>query len=107
MSCDCGRLQISDVTREVKFLSHDNTNPNTNLKTLTTLTLTLIDLHGTFESFCVPVFCDFVQTYSWTIDGEIDNSLFLWSYRTGTERTGRMIRSYCSFISLVTAISNL
>src|SRR6218665_1526522 len=29
-SCDCRRLQIGDVTREVKFLSNDYTNPNSN-----------------------------------------------------------------------------
>jgi len=32
-------LQIGDVTREVKFMSNDYTNPNTNPETLTTQTL--------------------------------------------------------------------
>ena len=41
-SCDCGRLQIDDVTREVNFLFSDYTNPKT-------LTMTLNDA---FESFC-------------------------------------------------------
>jgi len=31
-SRDCGKLQIGDVTREVKFLYNDYTNPNTNLR---------------------------------------------------------------------------
>ena len=35
-SCDCGRLQIGDVTREEEFLCNDLTNPNTNPKTLST-----------------------------------------------------------------------
>src|SRR6218665_1188261 len=54
-SCDCGRLQIGDVTREVEFLSNDDTNPNTNPKILTTRALTLADHHDAFESgraFC-------------------------------------------------------
>src|SRR6218665_3395563 len=44
-SCDCGRLQIGDVTREMEFLSNDYINPNTNPKVLTTLALTLADHH--------------------------------------------------------------
>ena len=48
-SCDCARLQIGNVTREVEFLSNDYTNPNTNTKTLTTLALTLADHHDAFE----------------------------------------------------------
>jgi len=63
------------MTREVKFLSNDYTNYNTNPKTLTTLTLTLTDPKGAFESFCVPVFCDFVRNYSCTVDGAIDTSI--------------------------------
>jgi len=55
-SCDCGRLQIGDVTRKVKCMSTDYTNPNTNPKTLTTLALTLTDPHGAFESFCAPAY---------------------------------------------------
>jgi len=51
------------VTRELKFLSNDYTNPNTNPRTLMTLTLTLTDPHGAFESFCAPAFCDFVWNY--------------------------------------------
>src|SRR6218665_1279655 len=67
-SCDCGRLQIGDVTREVKFLSIDYTNPNTNPTTLTMLTLTVTDPNGAFESFFVRVFCKFVRKYSFTVD---------------------------------------
>src|SRR6218665_1353029 len=67
-SCDCERLPIGDVTQEVKFLSSNYTNPNTNPKALTTLTLTLTDPHGAFESFCAPAFCDFVRNYSCTAD---------------------------------------
>jgi len=51
VSCDCGRLQIDDVTREVEFLSNDYTNPNTNHKTLTTLALILADHHDAFKAF--------------------------------------------------------
>ena len=76
-SCDCGRLQIGDVTREVEFLSNDYTNPNTNPKTLTTLALTLTDHHDALESFCAPVFCDFVRNYSCTVDGAVVTSLYL------------------------------
>src|SRR6218665_346026 len=74
-SCDCGRLQIGDVTREVEFLSNDCTNPNTNHKTLTMLALTLADHHYAFESFCAPVFCDFVRNYYSTVDGAVLTSL--------------------------------
>ena len=56
-------------------MSNDYTNPNTNPKTLTTLTLTLTDSYSALESFCVPVFCDFVRNYSCTIDGVIDTPL--------------------------------
>jgi len=49
--CDCGMLQNGDVTREVKFVSNDYSNPNTNPKILTTLALTLTDPHDAFESF--------------------------------------------------------
>ena len=48
---------------EMKFLSNDYINPNTNPKTLTTLTLTLTDPHDASESFCAPVFCDFIRNY--------------------------------------------
>ena len=54
------------MTGEVKFLSNDYTNPNTNPKTLTMLALTLTDPNDAFESFCTPVFFDFVQNY---VDG--------------------------------------
>jgi len=54
----------------MKFLSHDYTNPNTNPKTLTPLTLTLAELHDAFESFRVPVFCDFIRNYF--LDSEFD-----------------------------------
>ena len=57
---------IGDVTREVEYLSNDYTNPNTNPKPLTTLALTLADHDNAFESFCAPVFCDFVRNYSCT-----------------------------------------
>jgi len=71
--CDCGRLEVGDVIHEVKFLSNDYTNPNTNLKNLTTLTLTLTNPLGDIESFCEPVFCDFVHNYSCTVvDSAID-----------------------------------
>src|SRR6218665_320522 len=73
-SCDCGRLSIGDVARELKFLSNDYTNNNTNPKTLTTLILTLPDRHGAFESFCALAFCDFVRNYSWTVDGAVVTS---------------------------------
>ena len=35
----------------------------TNPKTLTAGILTLNDRHGAFESFCAPVFCDFIRNY--------------------------------------------
>ena len=70
-SCDCGRLPIGDVTREVKFLSNDYTNNNTNPKTLTTLILTITDPHGAFGSICAPAFCDFVRNYSCNVDGAV------------------------------------
>src|SRR6218665_2018472 len=50
-SCDCGRLQIGDVTRQVEFLSNNYTNPNFKSRTFTTLALTLADHHDAFESF--------------------------------------------------------
>ena len=37
---------------------------NTNHRTLTTLTLTTNDPHHAFESFCAPVFCDFMRNCS-------------------------------------------
>src|SRR6218665_850164 len=49
---------------EVKFLSNDYTNPNTNTKTLTTLSLALTNPHDDFESLCAPVLCNFVRNYS-------------------------------------------
>src|SRR6218665_3006570 len=73
-SCDCGRLQIGDVTREVEFLSNDYTNPNTNPKTLTMLALTLADHHDAFKSFFAPVFWDFVRNYYCTVDGAVVTS---------------------------------
>jgi len=51
---------------------NDYTNPNT--KTLTTLALTLTDPHDAFDSFCAPVFCDFVRNYSCTVDGAVVTS---------------------------------
>ena len=66
-SCDCGRLQIGGVIREVECMSNDYTNPNTNPKTLTTLALTLTDPHSALGSFCAPEFCDFVRNYSCTV----------------------------------------
>jgi len=47
----------------MKFLSNDYTNPNTNPKTLTTLTLTLTDPHNAFESFCAPIFGNYMRNY--------------------------------------------
>src|SRR6218665_651305 len=73
-SCDCGRLQIGDATREVEFLSNDYTNPYTKSKNFTTLSLTLAEHHDAFESFCAPVFCDFVRNYSSTVDGAVVTS---------------------------------
>jgi len=61
---------------EMKFPSNDYTNPNTNPKALTTLTLTLTDPHGAFESFCVPVFCDFIWNYFLGTFGLLDTSYF-------------------------------
>src|SRR6218665_3205677 len=88
-SCECGRLQIGDVTWEGKFLSNDYTNPNTNPRTLTTLALILADHHDDFERFCAPVFCDFVRNYSCTVDGAVvtsrssfENTLMFTSSRT-------------------------
>jgi len=40
----------------------DYTNPTTNPRTFTTLTLTLADTHDPFESFCAQVFCDYGTT---------------------------------------------
>src|SRR6218665_675429 len=77
-SCDFGRLQIGDVTREGEFLSNDYTNPNTNPKTLTTLALTLADHHDAFESCCARVFCDFARNYSCTVDGAVVTSFMDW-----------------------------
>ena len=77
VSCDIGRFQIGDVTQEVKFLSTDYNNPNTNPKTLTTLALTLTDHHNSFESFCALVFCDFVRNYSCTVDCAVVTSFML------------------------------
>jgi len=52
-------------------LSNDYTNPNTNPKTLTTLALTLTDHRDALESFCEPVFCDFIRNYSCTVDSAV------------------------------------
>jgi len=49
---------------EVKFLSYDYTNPSTNPKTLTTLTLTVTDPPDSFESFCAQLFYDFIRNYA-------------------------------------------
>src|SRR6218665_444113 len=76
-SCDCGRLQIGDVTRDVEFLSIDYTNLDTNPKIPTTLALALADHHDAFESSCAPVFCDFVRNYSCTVDGAVVTSLYV------------------------------
>src|SRR6218665_2714607 len=74
-SCDCGTLQIGDVTQEVEFLSNDYANPNTNPKTLTTIALTLANHHDAFASFRAPVFCDFLRNYFCTVDGAVVTSL--------------------------------
>jgi len=52
------------VTREVEFLSNDNTNINTNPKILTTLALTLADHHNAFLKA-------FVRRYFVTLYGTI------------------------------------
>ena len=44
-------------------MSNDYTNPNTNLKVLTTLNLTLSNPHDAFESLWAPVCCDFKTNY--------------------------------------------
>jgi len=62
---------------EVKFLSNDYTNPNTNPKTFTTLTLTLTDPQNAFERFCVPVYCDFIRNYLGTHVGSLVTSFFI------------------------------
>jgi len=59
-------LQNGDVTKEVKFVSNDYSNPDTNPKILTTLALTLTGPLDALGSFCAPVFCDFVRNYSCT-----------------------------------------
>src|SRR6218665_343350 len=37
-------------------------------------TAALTDHHDAFESFCAPVFCDFVRNYSCTVDGAVVTS---------------------------------
>src|SRR6218665_882306 len=69
-----GRRKRMSQTREVKFLSNDYTNNNTDPKTLLMLILTLTDPHDAFESFCEPAFCDFVRNYSCTVDGAVVTS---------------------------------
>jgi len=56
-------------------MSNDFNNPNTNPKTLRTLVLTITDHRDAFESFCTPVFCDFVWNYFCTFDGAVVTSL--------------------------------
>src|SRR6218665_3535795 len=41
---------------------------------LTALNLTLTDPHGAFESFCAPIFCDFIRNYYMSELGHIDTS---------------------------------
>ena len=55
---------------EIKFLFNDYTNPNTNPKIFTALILTLTDNLDAFESFCAPVFCDFIQNYFLDLESE-------------------------------------
>src|SRR6218665_3746815 len=50
-------------------MSNDYTNPNTNPNILMAGILTLNDRQNAFESFCVPVFCDFIRNYSGTSGG--------------------------------------
>jgi len=45
--------------------------------TLRTLILTLTDPQGAFESFCVPVFCDFARNYSCTVNVAIIVTSFI------------------------------
>src|SRR6218665_4226508 len=48
---------------KMKFLSNDYTNPNTNPKTITALTLTLTDTQDALESYYASIFCDFIRNY--------------------------------------------
>jgi len=52
---------------------------NTNRNTLTTLTLT--DPNDAFESFCVPVYCDFIRNYFETYIGTLVTSLLECGHR--------------------------
>jgi len=83
--CDCERLQFTNLwcDSEVKFLSNDYTDPNTNPKTHKTLNLTQTDLHDAFEIFCAPVFCYFTRNYSGSELGPLVTSY----YYTGESRS--------------------
>src|SRR6218665_2928386 len=73
----CRGLQICDLMRSYNFfsfLSNYYTHPNTTPKTLTAGILTLTYHHDAFESFCAPVFCDFIRNYSGTYVGPLDTS---------------------------------
>src|SRR6218665_3870357 len=62
-------------------MSKAHTNPNTNPKTLMAGILTLNDRHGAFESFCAPVFCDFLRNYFLSDSktfGLLDTSFEIW-----------------------------
>src|SRR6218665_1304259 len=80
----------------MKFLSKTYTNPNTNPKTLTAGILTLNNRHGAFESFCAPVFCDFIRNYFLSDSetfGLLDTSVFVrrpthWAQRSAVLSTG-------------------
>src|SRR6218665_2672168 len=80
--CDCGRLPIGDGTREVKFLSNDYTNNNTNPKTLTTLILTYNCPSRRFWKL-LPAFCDFVRNYSCNGDVVTSNLINNWWINSG------------------------
>ena len=60
----------------------------TNPKTLTTPTLTITDPRIAFESFCVPVFCDFVRN----INGAIVTSYNLCLLITHRERSQNILK---------------
>jgi len=67
-------IQIGDVTREVECMSNYYANPDTNPKTLTTLSLTLTEHQDAYESFYAPVLCDFARNYFCTVDGAVVTS---------------------------------
>ena len=69
----------------MKFMSNAYTNHNTNPKILTAGILTLNDRHDAFESFCAPVFGDFIRNY----------------FLSDSETVGFLDTSFLTSISLV------